>query len=83
MALYQIPCDGCCDCLPCATELNIPEIFRIYNRFLRGEETEALEEYHSLVHTADECIRCGRCEKLCHNRIGISAVMFGIPEEME
>lgn len=83
MALYQIPCDGCCDCLPCAADLNIPEIFRIYNRFLRGEEAEALQEYHSLAHKAEECIRCGRCEKGCHNRIGISAVMFGIPEEME
>ena len=83
MDVFQIDCSRCCDCLPCYVGLDIPEIFRIYNRFLAGEESEAAEEYRALEKKAGDCTRCARCEKACRNRLGISALMLEIREEME
>ena len=80
---YQIPCTGCSDCIPCPVELNIPEVFAIYNQFLTGEAEAAGRAYGELEHRAGECIRCSRCEKACPAGIGISAMMFEIREEME
>ena len=80
---WQIPCTGCSDCMPCPVELNIPEVFAVYNRYLAGEEEEAYRTYRRLPHTAGECILCSRCEKACPAGIGISAMMFEIREELE
>ncbi len=83
MEAYQVPCTGCCDCLPCPAEIPIPEVFAVYNRFLAGQEEEAGRAYAGLENAAGACIRCSRCEKACPAGIGISAMMFEIREEME
>lgn len=82
MAVYQIPCTACCDCLPCPAGINIPEVFAAYNRFLSGEQDGAAAAYSAQQNTAGDCIRCARCEKLCPSGIGISAMMLEIDEEM-
>ncbi|MDO4490171.1 MAG: 4Fe-4S dicluster domain-containing protein [Lachnospiraceae bacterium] len=83
MSEVLIPCTGCSDCLPCPVGIVIPEVFEIYNRLpVNGlENTRFL--YNRLHHKADDCLRCGRCEKLCSQKIGISSMMFEIAEEME
>ncbi len=78
-----IKCSGCGNCLPCPVEIRIPEVFRIYNLYLEGRAGEAFAAYSALEHPASECLRCGRCEKLCSEHIGISAMMLEIQEEME
>ena len=79
----MIKCSGCGNCLPCPAEIRIPEVFRIYNQYLDGNIGEAEKAYRSLERPASECLRCGRCEKLCSEHIGISAMMLEIQEEME
>ncbi|MDO4617493.1 MAG: hypothetical protein Q4B03_08570 [Lachnospiraceae bacterium] len=78
-----IPCTECCDCIPCPVGINIPAVFKIYNLLpVEGfEKTKVL--YDQLEKKADDCLRCARCEKHCKQRIGISAMMFEIAEEME
>lgn len=80
---YMIKCTGCGNCLPCPVEIRIPEVFRIYNQYLDGCIGKAGAAYACLEHPASECLRCGRCEKLCPEHIGISAMMLEIQEEME
>lgn len=78
-----IPCTGCCDCIPCPVGINIPKVFEIYNRLpVNGQENTRFL-YSRLSKKADDCLRCGRCEKLCSQKIGISSMMFEIAEEME
>ncbi len=69
--------------MPCPVEIRIPEVFRIYNLYLAGEGERSAAAYLTLDHPASECLRCGRCEKLCSQHIGISAMMLEIQEEME
>ncbi len=78
-----VPCTGCCDCMPCPVGIAIPEVFRIYNRLPAEGYAAVKEEYDRLEKKADDCLRCGRCEKQCSARIGISSMMFEIAEEME
>ena len=79
----MIKCSGCGKCLPCPVKIRIPEVFRVYNQYLGGKEEEAEKAYGELACPASECLRCGRCEKLCPEHIGISAMMLEIQEEME
>ncbi|MCQ2509570.1 MAG: 4Fe-4S dicluster domain-containing protein [Lachnospiraceae bacterium] len=83
MSDLLIPCTGCCDCIPCPVGIVIPEVFKIYNGLPANglENTKFL--YDRLHKKADDCLRCGRCEKLCSQKIGISSMMFEIAEEME
>ncbi len=78
-----IPCTGCCDCIPCPVEIMIPEVFKIYNRLPEDGMEKTKRFYEQLDKKADDCLRCGRCEKLCSQGIGISSMMFEIAEEME
>ena len=79
----MIKCSGCGNCTPCPVNIRIPDVFRIYSQYLAGEEKSAGEAYKKLECPASECLRCGRCEKLCPEHIGISAMMLEIQEEME
>ena len=79
----MIKCSGCETYMPCPVNIRIPDVFRIYNKYLAGEAADAKSLYRKLEHPASECLRCGRCEKLCAEHIGISAMMLEIQEEME
>lgn len=79
----MIKCSGCESCMPCPVHIRIPEVLRIYSQYLDGEAGEAAARYRELEHPASECLRCGRCEKLCTAHIGISSLMLEIQEEME
>lgn len=80
MDIWQIPCTGCSECLPCPSGIDIPAVFRLYNRYLRGDES-ALGEYRELSAGAGDCIRCMRCEQKCTGGIGITGMMLEIAEE--
>ena len=69
----QIPCTGCRYCTEvCPKNIPIPEIFSAYNKYLGGKITkyEAKAEMPTEP-TAQDCIKCGKCEKNCPQSIGI------------
>lgn len=76
-------CKQCRACMPCPAGIDIPKLFLLYGK----AETEGMDAagkcYREEERKADACIRCGRCEKLCPQQIGISAVMFEIQEAFE
>ncbi len=68
-----VPCTKCAYCMPCPFGLDIPKIFEIYNISSSKHDMDA--EYKKLGTLADACKKCGRCEKVCPQRIKIPAEM--------
>ncbi len=77
-----IPCTACRYCTDtCPKKIAIPEYFAIYNNMKRSGAMVRLttETYYStLIKThgrASECLKCGRCEKLCPQHLPIRAYL--------
>lgn len=74
-----LPCTGCEYCLPCPNGVNIPLIFRIFNRKVAFEDFSEKQlmyktiEYKSLPagEKADNCLSCLECEAKCPQKIQI------------
>jgi len=69
-----IPCTDCKYCLPCPSGVNIPGVFSVYNDAkMYGDRQRARLFYGWLDESerAHQCTRCGRCEELCPQGIGI------------
>ena len=73
----QIPCTACRYCTEgCPVNIPIPEAFAAYNKYLTAQITKReakslLPESPSLA----ECVRCGRCEELCPQKIEIRRLL--------
>lgn len=72
-----IPCTACRYCTDtCPKKIAIPDYFALYNNRKRFGEAAALGGiyYGNLTQThgkASECLKCGRCEKLCPQHLPI------------
>ena len=76
--LYQaqnkIPCTACRYCTDgCPVSIDIPELFKVMNQKLRGEElTKAYRDFDVL---ADACVECGQCEGECPQNLSIRQLL--------
>ena len=73
-ALSRIPCTDCRYCLPCPSDVNIPEVFAIYNdAMIYGDEQQAQMSYSWLdkKERANLCVECGECLEKCPQQIDI------------
>ncbi|OJF77073.1 MAG: hypothetical protein BKP49_04255 [Treponema sp. CETP13] len=80
-----VPCTGCSYCMPCPAGVQIPDIFKEYNRLSMSGKLEytagktldkkiASELYLKLKNNnqgADQCVKCGKCEQACPQHIHI------------
>lgn len=69
-----ITCTRCSYCMPCPNGVNIPENFYLFNTAkLYNKYEENKERYQSQAeeNKADNCIRCGKCEKVCLQNLPI------------
>lgn len=67
-------CTGCAYCMPCPAGVDIPGNFRIWNDQAVYQNTEQTKKKWSGMDEkakADHCIRCGKCEKVCPQKISI------------
>ena len=76
-----IPCTGCRYCMDCPFGVDIPGVFRAYNKCSIGgnknqlrTEIEALGEGHG----PESCRACGKCMTLCPQKIRIPERMAEI-----
>ena len=73
----RVPCTGCNYCMPCPAGVDIPALFRCYNRMYTEGKAAARQEYWQTVSLrrekafARQCKDCGRCEQRCPQGIAI------------
>jgi len=70
-----VPCTGCEYCLPCPAGINIPGVFKIYNKTAPSLGLDPKPEYAALEIKADACIECGACESACPQHIKVRQMM--------
>ncbi len=71
----QNGCTGCRYCMPCPAGVNIPECFAVWNTYhmyqnynmVRGKWENGIGE----AAQAKNCIKCGKCEALCPQKLSI------------
>ena len=82
-----IQCTGCRYCVDvCPKKIVIPEIFNIVNRKRIAKDWHAQTKYNNLTLTsakASECIRCGKCENICPQKLNIRELLADISKEFD
>ena len=68
-------CTGCRYCMPCPAGVNIPENFKLWNRYGIYENAgDAKWHWNNDIsesQKASNCIKCGKCEKACPQKLAI------------
>ncbi|MBR3245891.1 MAG: aldo/keto reductase [Parasporobacterium sp.] len=73
----KVGCTECRYCMPCPKGVNIPGIFRSYNKMYSESKFSGRREYFQTIAIngepsyATQCIGCGKCEKHCPQHIPI------------
>lgn len=68
-------CTGCGYCMPCPAGVDIPHNFHIWNQYHMYKNIGGLDWMWNCdiaeEKKSDKCIKCGKCEQLCPQRISI------------
>ncbi|MFU0827840.1 MAG: General stress protein 69 [Lachnoclostridium sp.] len=66
-------CTGCAYCKHCPKNIDIPKFMDAYNEKILGNDLEdrLKNHWHIPASRASECIKCGKCEKLCTQHLPI------------
>lgn len=76
----KVPCTGCRYCMPCSSNVSIPECFEMYNQGCMFDAPEAANANYDIVlggmltgrpGFASQCQECGDCEEKCPQGIPI------------
>lgn len=70
-----VACTACGYCMPCPSGLDIPEIYKLYNRTAWSGKKAAKEEYLKLSVNAEACVGCEACVRHCPQNIQTPAMM--------
>ena len=85
-----IPCTACSYCTPgCPKNIPIPQYFRMYNEYSRctKEDWKIEPAYVQMGQRgfgkASDCIGCGKCEKMCPQKIEIRRWLGEVKDALE
>ena len=79
-------CTTCRYCMPCPVGVQIPEVFRSYNRYKEdGDKDKFVRNYQAIAAKgrASACVNCGVCLKKCPQKINIPQHMKEIAAEFK
>lgn len=83
-----IPCTACRYCIDgCPKHISIPDLFAIMNTKQIYHDWNA-NYYYNVVHTApgrkaSDCLKCGKCEKVCPQHLQIRNLLEDVAKEFE
>jgi len=83
----QNGCTGCNYCMPCPAGVDIPKNFRVWNIYhmyrnynmVKGKWERELGDEHQ----AKNCIKCGKCEKACPQKLSIRADLEKVQADLD
>ena len=83
----RVGCTGCRYCMPCPMGVDIPDNFSIWNKLGMFQQPEAIKAQWTLQfpdnEKASRCIRCGKCEAMCPQKLPIRASLARLQEELD
>ena len=85
--LGGIPCTACRYCVDgCPKKIAIPDLFSCYNAKVQFGDWNS--DYYYGVHTknhgkASDCIKCGKCEKICPQHLKIREYLEDVKNHFE
>ena len=85
---HMIPCTACRYCIDgCPKKISIPDLFACLNAKTVFHDWNA-DYYYNNVHTArngkaSECVKCGKCEKVCPQHLKIRELLEDVAKEFE
>jgi predicted aldo/keto reductase-like oxidoreductase len=88
-SLNMIPCTACHYCVldnDCPKNIPIPELFSCYN--LKTTFHSWNQDYYYTIQTRDrgkasECLKCGKCERICPQHLEIRKLLVQVAQEFE
>jgi predicted aldo/keto reductase-like oxidoreductase len=90
--LMKVGCTGCGYCMPCPSDVSIPNCFEVYNLmhlFDKGEEAKFMYAIRmsgmisGIPGYASQCVQCGECLEKCPQEIDIPEFLERVAGEME
>lgn len=79
-------CTGCRYCMPCPMGINIPFNFAIWNNYHKYMNVKDVEWRWKTTPEKDKpyaCIKCGKCESACPQKLNIREDLVKVGEEMK
>lgn len=70
-----VPCTKCHYCMPCPFGVNIPGVFEAYNITASKNRAAGKAVYQTIEKTAEACVGCQACEKVCPQSIPVASHM--------
>ena len=86
--MNMIPCTACRYCVEgCPKQISIPDLFAIMNIKQLHHDWNA-DYYYDEVHTApgrraSDCLKCGKCEKICPQHLPIRKLLEEVAKEFD